>query len=141
MERKIRNFLKPHNKKYKKLREIDLYLKTTLGVKNKFYWDLDGKFKKYYTTNLYDEYLQNIVFVYFIDSNVRVDMSLRKTNLLAPVKNILQENFNEKAIQVKYYNPFLKEVMNGPKLVIINLEIDSVLIGVETMADKLKISN
>lgn len=138
MEGKIIDFLKPKKGKYKNLKEVDIFLNTTLGVKNKFYWDLDDKFRKYYTSNINEQYLQNILFVYFIDINVRLDMSLRKSSLIAPVRNILTGDFIEKAIEIKFYSKFLRQVMVGPKIIIINLPADSILIDDQPIIDKLK---
>ena len=93
MEQNIIDFIKPKRGKYKTLQEIDMFLNITLGVKNKYYWDLDGRFRKYYVDKIYNEYLNNVIFVYFLDSNVRLDMSARKVNLLPPIKVILEGKF------------------------------------------------
>ena len=137
MEQDIINFLKPKRGKYKTLEEIDMFLNITLGVKNKYYWDLDGRFRKYYTDKIYNEYLNNVIFVYFLDSNVRLDMSARKINLLPPIKVILEGKFKEKSFTIKYFNKVLKEVMVGPKIIITSLPIDSIMLDNTTLLEEL----
>lgn len=128
MEEDIIKFLKPKRGKYKTLEEIDMFLNITLGVKNKYYWDLDGKFRKYYADKIYNQYLNNVIFVYFLNNNVRLDMSLRKGNLLTPIKVILEGKFKEKPLTIKFFNKVLKKVMVGPKIVITSLPMESVMI-------------
>ena len=127
MEENIVNFLKPKRGKYKTLEEIDMFLKITLGVKEKYYWDLDGKFRKYYSDDIYNEYLNNVIFVYFLDSNIRIDMSTRKVNLLHPINVIMRGEYKEKYYTVKFFNKVLRQVMIGPKLIITSLPIESIL--------------
>ena len=133
MNNSIIKFLKPNGKKYKNIEDVDLFLNMQLGVKKIYKWEFNEKISVSYTSNIYKLYVNGIVFAYFPNDNIRIDMSINNANKITPIKAFLEKKFSEKAIQIKYYNNKIKKIMDGPIIVIINLPLESILVDDKTL--------
>ena len=128
MNESIINFLEPKGNKYKTLEKVNLFLNMTLGNRYSYKWTFDNKIKPYYTTEIYEIYLNNFVLVYFPNDCIRIDMSRNNAKKIVPFKAILEGSYKEKAINFKYYNKKLNQVMDGPTIIVINLPLESLLL-------------
>ena len=128
MNNSIINFLEPKGNKYKTLEKVDLFLNMTLGNRYSYKWTFVNKIKPYYTSVTYEIYLNNFVLVYFPDDGIRIDMSRNNAKKIVPIKAVLEGSFKEKAINFKYYNKKIGQVMDGPTIIIINLPLESLLL-------------
>lgn len=125
----LNNYLKPRNSKYKKKSEVWLYLRTKLGSFYYFEYRLlkDSFCKSYCKIAFKDNLTENRILVYFLNDNVCLAMSINKALSIICIKNIIQEEFKEKPIKFKFYDPKLKCIFNGPKIVISTLSVHSII--------------
>jgi hypothetical protein len=136
MNDSIIDLFKPKNRRYRHLEDINLFLNMQLGVKIIYKWEFNKSIRENYIDDIYKLYVNNIVFVYFPNDNIRIDMSINNANKITPIKAVLENNFSEKALKIKYYNSKLKKVMDGPIIVIINLPLESIFIDNITLLSK-----
>ena len=142
MHKKIKNFLKKNKGIFKELDKIDLFLNIHLGVKTKLTWKFDGKISNIYEEDIYETYINYRVLVYFPSNGLRIDMSLDNANKITPVRVILENTFKEKSIQCKFYCYKISTVIDGPKLIILDLPLDSIYLDDgQSLLEKLKISD
>ena len=138
MQKSVINFLEPKGKKYKTLDNINIFLNMNLSVHAVYKWETFGDLTKRYSYDIYDIYTNHRVFVYFPEYNIRIDMPIYKANKISVIKVLLENNFSEETIKFKYYNENVKQVMDGPILVIITLPLDSIILDDnQTLFDKL----
>ena len=95
-----------------------------------------------YEHNVFDyypqEYISNKmnkfnVWVCFPNQGIRIDIKLDDIKNMSCIEPILNGSFQEQYIQLQYYNDILNEIVDGPKLIILTLPIESVLLTVKNI--------
>jgi len=136
----VNAFLKPENNKFKKISYVKNYLQQKLSPFYFFEYDLiQDKFKKNHCVNygIEKNISENRILSFFINDNTCLAMPLNKALSIPCIKNIISEDFQEKPVKFKYYDPKLKHVFNGPIIIILTLPIDSIILDNSPLRDNL----
>ena len=127
---KIVDFLKPNKRgHYKTINIIDRYLHLELSD----YYIFAYKFRTdrfvldYSKRADYIGYTGYRVLVFFPNDNLRLDMPIRKAQSIPVIKPILNGQFKEKPICIKYYDKIIRKVIKGSLIVIVSLPLDSII--------------
>ena len=136
----VNAFLKPENNKFKKISYVKNYLQQKLSPFYFFEYNLiKDNFTKNYCVNsgIERNISENRILSFFINDNTCLAMPLNKALSIPCIKNIISEDFQEKPVKFKYYDPKLKHVFNGPIIIILTLPIDSIILDNSPLRDNL----
>ena len=103
----------------KSLKEIDDYLLKELSPFEVQYVDYFNNWHSQWPIKNLDNYSKYLVRIYFPKENLCIICSQSYAYDIPVVKNILENNFKEKAINFKYFDYNSKTIMDGPVIIIL----------------------
>jgi hypothetical protein len=103
----------------KTVKEIDNYLLKELSSYEIQYIDYFNNWNRQWPIENLSNYSKYLVRIYFPKENLCIICSQSYAYDIPVVKNILEENFKEKAISFRYFDPELKKIMDGPIIIIL----------------------
>jgi len=112
----------------KTLQEIDNYFLKELSPYETQYVDYFNKWHSQWAINNLSNYSKYLVRIYFPKENLCVICSQSYAYDIPVVKNVLENNFKEKAIHFKYFDYNSNTIMDGPIIVVLLNTITSSII-------------
>ena len=112
----------------KTLQEIDNYFLKELSPYEIQYVDYFNKWHSQWAINNLSNYSKYLVRIYFPKENLCVICSQSYAYDIPVVKNVLENNFKEKAIKFKYFDYNSNTIMDGPIIVVLLNTITSSII-------------
>ena len=107
---------------------FDIYTKLfpQLSIRKIYYYDsirdkMISTSNEIYSNN--NIFINNTILLILPMSTIAISIPLDSIHKLVPVNNIFYNNFKEKAIKINYYNNNYE--INGPYMIVLNLDLDS----------------
>ena len=108
------------------LEHIKTFLLYELSPIRIIHLNFKGKYKSLYS----DEdkfYGQQLVRCYFPSENICLIMSLNDGKTFPVISSILSNSWKENVIQTKIFHPTIRQTCNGPKILILTTDLESII--------------
>jgi hypothetical protein len=135
----LQSFIQPKRGKYKTLNQIHLFIMKELTSLYHFRIGMDYNILQRYTDKIDEIYSKYNIVVYFLNEQIRIEMSIHIAKNIPVINNIFENKFKEKALRLMYYDKKNKIKMTGSYIIILTIPIESIIIYDDILLiDKIK---